>query len=201
MFTIDWSLEISKGDLRSSSTSFSHCLIHLRRLMTNPTKCYIGPADSDQPGHLPRGISLHCLPIDSYCWSLAIQNTLRRLTKPDHDMCPNFQRHFKHGCKFSGLFLNSGFWGWHSIEVSLKILNLADYHCILHLLSRKTIDHLNWKLLIFCRHNASLKSEFLKFRIFKTLNFHRCTWHFVVLLWGDSFCCSWLAKHCIVIFL
>ena len=38
----------------------------------------------------------------------------------------------------------------------------------------KTDDHLNLKLLIFSRHIASFRPEFLKFRIFEILNFHPC---------------------------
>ena len=38
-------------------------------------------------------------------------------------------------------------------------LNLTDYNSISHLfsVSLKTIDQLNWKLLIFCKHNASFE--------------------------------------------
>ena len=71
-----------------------------------------------------------------------------------------------HGWKFSGL-LNSGFWGW------LKIMNLVDYNSVTHLLSLslKTFNHLNWKLLIFCRHNASFDIWISKAQDFQNLEF------------------------------
>ena len=42
---------------------------------------------------------------------------------------------------------------------SLKMLNLADYNNISHLLSvsLKSIVHFYLKMLIFCRHNASFE--------------------------------------------
>ena len=46
-------------------------------------------------------------------------------------------------------------------KVSLKMLNLADYNSISHLLSvsPKAIGHLNCKMLIFCRYNASFEIQ------------------------------------------
>ena len=82
-----------------------------------------------------------------------------------------------HGWEFSGLFLNSGFWGWQ--KVSLKMLNLADYNGISQLLSisLKTSDNLNWKYWYFVGIMQVLTFECLKFRIFESLNFHPCASH------------------------
>ena len=54
-------------------------------------------------------------------------------------------------------------------RVSLKMPNLTDYNSISHLfsVSLKTIDQLNWKLLIFCKNNASFEIWILKFMIFE----------------------------------
>ena len=49
----------------------------------------------------------------------------------------------------------------------------ADYNSFSDLLPDclKTIDHLNLKLLMFCRHTTSFKSLIFKFRILEILNF------------------------------
>ena len=56
---------------------------------------------------------------------------------------------------------------------ALKMLNYANYNGFynLVLVYYKTNDHLNLKLLIFCRYTACLRFDFLKFRILQILNF------------------------------
>ena len=65
-------------------------------------------------------------------------------------------------------------------KVGLKILNKADYNSFSDLFSEylKPIDHLNLKLLIFCRHTTSFKTLIFKFRILEILNFHPCYYSF-----------------------
>ena len=62
------------------------------------------------------------------------------------------------------------------LKVSLKILNKADSCGFFDLISvyLKTIDHLNFKLLIFIGILQVLRFDFQKFRILEILNFHPC---------------------------
>ena len=64
-----------------------------------------------------------------------------------------------HGWKFSGLFLNSGFWGLLSIKSQPQNAELSRLNSFSDLFSvhLRAIDHLNLKLLIFWRHTASFK--------------------------------------------
>ena len=61
-------------------------------------------------------------------------------------------------------------------KVSLKILNFADFYGILGVFSvyLKTIDSVNFKLLIFIGILQVLRYDFQKFRILEILNFHPC---------------------------
>ena len=56
------------------------------------------------------------------------------------------------------------------------MLNLADYNSFSDSFSDylKTIDHLNLKLLMFCRHTTSFKTSIFKFRILNFLDFPPC---------------------------
>ena len=62
------------------------------------------------------------------------------------------------------------------VKVSLKFLNSADSYGFfdLILLYLKTIDHLNFKLLIFIGILQVLRFDFQKFRILEILNFLTC---------------------------
>ena len=64
-----------------------------------------------------------------------------------------------HGWKFLGLFLNSGFWGWLSIESQPQNAELVNYgrFSYLYTVCLKTIGHLSLKLWIFHRHTARFK--------------------------------------------
>ena len=91
--------------------------------------------------------------------------------------CRNYPHGFwLHGWKLSGLFLNSGFWGWLSTESQPHNPELGRLLWLFDLISvyLKTIDHLNLKLLIFIGILQVLRFDFQKFRIFKILNFHPC---------------------------
>ena len=79
---------------------------------------------------------------------------------------PTYQsRSYKHGWKLSGLFLNSGFWGWLSMESQPQNAELDYYKFwFIFRLSVDSWDHLNFKFLTFCMHTQILRFKFLKFR-------------------------------------
>ena len=56
----------------------------------------------------------------------------------------------KHGWKFSGLFLNSGFWGWHSIESQRQNTELG------------RLQSLFWYIYSLSKGNQPFKLEILK---------------------------------------
>ena len=85
-------------------------------------------------------------------------------------------RHYSHGCKLTGLFLNHDFEADVSQNVSLKIHNSADSYGFFDSISvyLKTIDHLNLKMLIFFGILQVLRFDFQMFRILEILNYHPC---------------------------
>ena len=73
-----------------------------------------------------------------------------------------------HGWKFSGLFLNSGFW-----VVRLKMLNSADNNSFSDSVSvyLKVFDHFTWNFKYFRGIQQVLNSDFLMFRILEILRY------------------------------
>ena len=73
-----------------------------------------------------------------------------------------------HGWKFSGFFLNLEFWGWLSIESQPQNAEFCRLLCFDNLF----YNSLNWKLMIFCRHNAQFEIWISKVQDFQILSFH-----------------------------
>ena len=77
-------------------------------------------------------------------------------------------RHYSHGWKLTGLFLNSGFWGWRSTERQPQNPYFGRFLWLLWFNFSLSVDNLAFKLenVDIFRHTASFKTWFSNFQDF-----------------------------------